>query len=208
MMEKQLQYKDGSKVWFTSDTHFGHKNVIEYSSRPFETTDEMFEVIKERWNAVVGEDDTVFHLGDVAWGKASDWQRISELNGHKILVLGNHDPSNMRPGYMSLFDGIYQQLQILVEDRTIYLNHFPFLVYGGMHREWDRGVWQLHGHVHSGPGLYRGKDIPMLVHRCKYQYDVGVDNNNFTPVNFKQVESIIREQYNAVQVDEDNAENG
>ena len=60
-----MNYKfDGDKVFFTSDTHFNHTNIIQYCQRPFKSTDEMNEAMIDNWNSVVGEDDTVFHLGD------------------------------------------------------------------------------------------------------------------------------------------------
>ena len=83
---------ENPKIWFTSDTHFGHKNIIKFSERPFSDVEEMDEVMIRRWNEVVGKDDTVYHLGDFAFlstGKLR--QLISRLNGKICLVNGNHD---------------------------------------------------------------------------------------------------------------------
>jgi calcineurin-like phosphoesterase family protein len=85
-----------AKVFFTSDTHFNHANVIKYCVRPFASIEEMNRVMIERWNAVVGPEDTVYHLGDFAMGKPSEWPAfLRQLNGaKKILIRGNHDRSS------------------------------------------------------------------------------------------------------------------
>lgn len=79
--------------FFCSDTHFGHRNVIKYCNRPWETVAEMDEAIIEQWNSQVKPGDTVYHLGDVGIGKGMSLKKdiIQRLNGNKNLVLGNHD---------------------------------------------------------------------------------------------------------------------
>lgn len=116
---------------------------------------------------------------------------IPRLKGHINLIIGNHDRKNLRQGYMSFFDMVVPQLQIEIEDTSIYLNHYPFLCYGGSYR----GVWQLFGHVHSGPGA-DGLDISRLRVLLPTQYDVGVDNNNFTPISYREVKNKIEAQKN------------
>lgn len=149
MSEKKYKF-DPEHTFFTSDTHFGHANIIRFCNRPFKNVEEMDEALIENWNQVVSEDDTVFHLGDFAFGGSSVWKSIiPRLNGHINLIIGNHDRKNLRQGYMSSFDMVVPQLQIEIEGNPIYLNHYPFLCYGGSYR----GVWQLFGHVHSGPGV-------------------------------------------------------
>lgn len=110
----------------------------------------------------------------IDFGGSSVWNSIiPRLNG---LIIGNHDRKNLRQGYM-----VVPQLQIEIEDNSIYLNHYPFLCYGGSYR----GVWQLFGHVHSGPQA-DGLDISRLRVLLPTQYDVGVDNNNFTPISYRE----------------------
>lgn len=191
MSEKKIKYSP-DHTFFTSDTHFGHANIIRFCSRPFQNIEEMNEVLIENWNKVVSKDDTVFHLGDFAFGGSSVWNSIiPRLNGHINLIIGNHDRKNLRQGYMSFFDMVVPQLQIEIEDTSIYLNHYPFLCYGGSYR----GVWQLFGHVHSGPGA-DGLDISRLRVLLPTQYDVGVDNNNFTPISYREVKNKIEAQKN------------
>lgn len=79
-------------VFFTSDTHFGHERIITLSDRPFKDVTDMNEALVRNWNAVVGPDDHVYHLGDVALGGIEhSMAYLSRLNGRKTLVTGNHD---------------------------------------------------------------------------------------------------------------------
>ena len=79
-------------IYFIADTHFNHTNIIKYCNRPFKNTYEMNEYIIRRWNSVVKEADTVYHLGDVEFGSLQEVKSLVErLNGRKILLRGNHD---------------------------------------------------------------------------------------------------------------------
>ena len=79
------------KVFFTSDLHFGHQNILKFCNRPWETTEEMDKALIENWNSVVGKDDIVFDLGDFAFAPNWRWKEIlSQLNGKHYLILGNH----------------------------------------------------------------------------------------------------------------------
>lgn len=189
MSEKKYKF-DPEHTFFTSDTHFGHANIIRFCNRPFKNVEEMDEVLIENWNQVVSDDDTVFHLGDFAFGGSNVWKSIiPRLNGHINLIIGNHDRKNLRQGYMSSFGMVVPQLQIEIEGNPIYLNHYPFLCYGGSYR----GVWQLFGHVHSGPNA-EGLDISRLKTLFPTQYDVGVDNNDYAPISYREVKAKIEYQ--------------
>lgn len=186
-----MNYKfDGSKVYFTSDTHFYHSNIIGFCKRPFKNVEDMNETLIENWNRVVGQDDIVFHLGDFCLGGSHEWTKIlNRLNGKIYLILGNHDLKNIRQGYASRFELTSMQMHIEVDKQKIYLNHCPFLCYGGAYGN----TWQLFGHVHTSKNN-TGKDAPRLDMIFPTQYDVGVDNNDFTPVSFAQVKRIIQKQ--------------
>ena len=185
--------KDTSNIYFTSDTHFGHENILKFCHRPFKDVEEMNSELIRRWNEKVDPDDTIFHLGDFAFGGSDIWNNtLKQLNGHKILIIGNHDIKNLREGYMQYFDYVGPQLLLNIEERSVYLNHYPFLCYGGSWRSPKNAVYQLFGHVHSGP-TSSGLDTESLVSLFKYQYDVGVDNNNFTPISWNEVKNKIQE---------------
>jgi len=207
--DKQLLKFDSSKVniFFTSDTHIAHENIIKYCKRPYANTKEMDEALINNWNSVVSPDDIVFHLGDFAWGGSGVWNdALSKLNGHIYLILGNHDMKNLRQGYMTRFEAVAFQMYIYIDKQAIYLNHYPFLCYAGVYRG-ENSAWQLFGHVHSQKKeisyetITNGevkeilsKDESRLKYLFPTQYDVGVDNNNYTPVSYEQVKEIITYQ--------------
>lgn len=182
-----------TKIWFTSDTHFGHQNILKFCERPFVSIEEMDNTIIERWNSKVGKDDIVFHLGDFAFATNKRWQKlITLLNGKIYLILGNHDITRWPGTYtMQLFDRVENQMMLKIDNKyKVYLNHFPFLCYDGTYRNPCDCTIQLHGHVHERVGD-TGKDAQRLQYRFPYQYDVGVDNNNFYPVSWEEILKII-----------------
>lgn len=196
-----FKYKDGSKIFFTSDSHFMHEHIIKFCKRPFNDVNEMNHILLENWNNKVPQDGLVFHLGDFAWGGYKEYKNIREqLNGKIIFIKGNHDHKNgcqTQEQYNSLFEYTTQQMYIEIEGRKIYLNHVPFLCYGGTYRDANNLVYQLFGHIHTSNIMERnnGKDFE----RCTSmlfptQYDVGVDFNNFTPISWNEVNEKIQKQ--------------
>ena len=187
-MDKNKQFiyteKDAEKMFFTSDTHFGHENIIKYCNRPFKDIEEHDEELIKRWNSKVPEDGIVFHLGDVAFGNP---QRVNEilnqLNGTIYLVIGNHDWRSIVKNHWSRFREMTQQINMKIGEQHIILNHYPLLCFSGVYRE-SNPTWQLFGHVHTSPYADSGLDTPRLANLFPTQYDVGVDNNNFTPVSY------------------------
>ena len=108
------------------------------------------------------------------------------------VILLNRLISNSYIPYTDLrkyFEQIAMQMYIEVDKQKIYLNHCPFLCYGGSYDD----TWQLFGHVHTRRNN-TGKDASRLSMLLPTQYDVGVDNNDFTPVSFAQVKAIIGKQ--------------
>ena len=174
------------KVFFTSDTHFCHSRVIAYSDRPFADVAQMNEALVRNWNAVVPKDGIVFHLGDFCFGTK---KVLDQLNGQIHLILGNHDMRECRRDFMSRFASVQMERMIEVGDRRILLNHYPLLCYAQ-----EKYYWQLFGHIHTNPRNNRILSTERMKLLMPRQYDVGVDNNNFTPVSFHQLEEIIRYQ--------------
>jgi calcineurin-like phosphoesterase family protein len=167
-------------IWFTADTHFNHENIIDYCSRPFEDLTDMTTSIVRRWNNEVCRGDTVYHLGDFAlsWGKKHAKlidHILSQLNGNKWLIVGNHDRDevikNKRWGGVTH----YHQLKIDVggtHKQRIVLCHYAMRVWNQMHR----GAWMLHGHSHGSLTDIGGKTM-----------DVGVDSHGFRPISLHEV---------------------
>ena len=158
-------------VYFTSDTHFGHANIIRYCDRPFATVEEMDEAMIANWNAVVGRGDEVWHLGDFGWWR--DAKRIrsifSRLNGKKRLIIGNHDGKETLELPWSAPPSPYAETS--VDRQRLVLFHYGLRVWNGMRR----GAVQLYGHSH---GRLPGSDLSL---------DVGTDCWAFTPVTLKQI---------------------
>lgn len=187
-MKYEIETYGKKNLFFTSDTHFFHGRIIELCNRPFHSVEEMNEALITNWNRVVPCDGVVFHLGDFAFGGPDEWNSILDrLNGEIHLILGNHDMRMARTEVMDRFSEVTLQKIISVDGRKILLDHYPFLCYSGE----NRGEWQLFGHVHSGEHNDKGADIPRLRHLFRTQYDVGVDNNRFTPLSYGELETII-----------------
>ena len=189
----KIKPEEVGKIWLASDTHFFHENILKYCNRPFETVEAMNDALVANWNSVVKPDDHVYHLGDFCFGNVEKWNWCLEpgrLNGHIHLILGNHDPDRvLREGTLiERFDSIDYQKVLIIEGWTVILNHFPFLSFSNNR---DHKAMQLFGHIHSGPDgidnvMAGGKELQWN------QYDVGVDNNNYTPVSWAQIKEKLK----------------
>ena len=187
---------EGNKVFFTSDLHFCHENIIRFCKRPFKNKEEMEEKLVENWNNVVGEGDLVLNLGDYVFNNRKEWERItSRLNGRQILIMGNHDRKGFNSGFEKLFEHVYPMgVFAVIDDIKMYLTHCPMATFDGMYRG-EYSTWNLYGHIHSGPNTQNGIDVSKMKNFGWFtQYDVGVDNNGFTPISFDQVKGKITDQ--------------
>lgn len=171
---------DPHEIWVTSDTHFNHANIIKYCNRPFLSVEEMNDVIINNWNDVVPKEATVYHLGDFALGdKSLIPDLLNRLNGHIKLVMGNHDnyEKMINCVYSGYINSVSWEEVIKVEKKIIIMNHYPFSSLPDPNSNYS--TIQLHGHVHSTPDKQWSG--------FSNQYDVGVDNNNFKPVNLYEL---------------------
>lgn len=158
-------------TWFTSDTHFAHANIIEYCGRPFRDVEEMNREMVERWNARVQPGDTVYHLGDFAFGPYENIGKFRGLlNGEVTLVLGNHDRSLKRMAEAG-FKGVAAWLTLTLGNYRLFLTHKPFPPEGGF----GHVDLILHGHVHEKYAR-RGNQI-----------NVGVDVRGFAPATLDEL---------------------
>jgi calcineurin-like phosphoesterase family protein len=159
-------------VFFTADTHFGHAGALRLYRRPFASVAEMDAAMIERWNAVVGDSDEIWHLGDFSkhLALADVAERLSRLRGRKHLITGNNDP----PAVAALPDwaSVQTYAEILVEDTRLVLCHYAFRTWNGM----GKGALDLHGHSH-------GRLKPQT-----RQVDVGVDVWDFRPVTVGEIQ--------------------
>lgn len=184
-----LQVSDPSKLFFTSDTHWSHFNIARLCNRPFNSRKEMDERLIANWNKVVPEDGIVIHCGDfmlphkIGYKEYSKY--VSRLNGTIYLTRGNHDRIDLGNYDNKLI--VSDCLYIQVEKTLIYAQHYPCLAF--------KGDIQAFGHLHTlSDGMVHGLDSD-VVSKLKFnQYDVGVDQNNYTPISYNQLINIINEQ--------------
>jgi calcineurin-like phosphoesterase family protein len=197
-------------IFFTSDWHLFHENVIKYDERPFKDIHHMHQVLINNYNATVPVNGICYFLGDMGWFKGERAKEqmkeiISQLNGTRILILGNHD-KGMTAMYECGFDVVLYTASLFIAGQIVTLSHCPLRgvfresiegMKGGRegdnwhgetkHKQFsvpDYGQFHLHGHIHSGPA--NKKDI-----RTNRQWDVGVAGNNYRPVSMKNIESWI-----------------
>jgi calcineurin-like phosphoesterase family protein len=175
------------KYFFTSDTHYSHRNIIKYCNRPFADSDEMNEAMIRNWNSVVGHSDIVYHVGDVAFEK--DERKLDNLlirlNGEKHLIMGNHDKNFNK--WQRHFRSRSQIGVVHVPPEAnngvgqrIVMCHYAMRVWDQSHH----GTWQLYGHSHGTM-----PDDPNLL-----ATDVGVDSWDFTPVSMEQLNTVMSQK--------------
>lgn len=173
-------------IWFTSDTHFGHSKIIEYSGRPFPDVGTMDTEMVRNWNARVKPGEQVYHLGDFAFARdEQDVERyISNLNGQIHLIRGNHDHKQTRKarGFAEILD--YKEIK--VGEQFIVLCHYAMAVWNKAHH----GSWMLHGHSHGN--LTKNPNLRRI--------DVGVDPQGYRPVSFEEIAEQMK-AYSFVPVD-------
>lgn len=195
------------KIYFTSDWHIGHSNVLKFDERPFASLEEMHVCLIKNFNRYVPKHGITYFLGDMGLCSNGLLQSvISQLNGTKVLVRGNHD-GNFDSMYNVGFDVVTDKSQICIGKNIITMTHCPLV---GIPREditgmkgategenWhketkhknrfsinDFGQFHLHGHIHSRSGnnkeTIQGK-----------QMDVGAPAWDYKPVSISQVEAWI-----------------
>jgi calcineurin-like phosphoesterase family protein len=168
-------------IAFTSDTHYGHANIIKYCNRPFANVDEMNTALATNINKVLPQGGILYHLGDWSMGgKTTPFAFRTMLNNNiKVyLIEGNHDESNIKnKEFLKLFEGVYPFLEKKINGQRITLCHYALRVWNKSHH----GSWHLYGHSHGTL-----PDDPN-----SRSFDVGVDCHNFRPLTFEEVRDII-----------------
>lgn len=170
-------------IFLTSDTHFGHQNMVNWGQR----TASFNEDIVKAWNSVVSEKDTILHLGDLTMtNKANTKNWTDRLNGNKYLILGNHDDRSeawykdcgftvipdAHEGYTDKYDKWIDYL----------FTHEPI---SNLPENW----FNVHGHLHGNE--HRG----ILPDKSKY-IDVGVDAIGFTPKRLYEIMALLNTKKN------------
>jgi calcineurin-like phosphoesterase family protein len=156
------------KIFLIADTHFNHANIIKYCHRPFSSVGQMNQVMLTRWNETIHPDDTVYFLGDLAFGDPRIW--LDQLNGEIRFIRGNHDAElrKMRNTRESIV------LQVGLEN--IMLVHAV---------EYLRGPfsgWVIHGHHHNN----NLKEFPHM-NKANKTINVSVEVVDYRPVELTEL---------------------
>jgi calcineurin-like phosphoesterase family protein len=191
----------GQRLWFTSDTHYNHKNICRGVSewkdakdhtRDFNTLEKMNHAIVTQINSNVGQNDVLLHFGDWSFG---GFEYVEEFRRRIVcenvhLILGNHDHhiERDRGGVRSLFKSVHQYTTLTVKDTINNLEfsavcmHYPIASWNHM----NKGMYHLHGHVHLPPSkkLHEGRAM-----------DVGMDGNpGFRPYGLSEVVKLLKDR--------------
>lgn len=161
-------------IWIISDLHLGHDNIIKYCNRPFENTYYMNQCIRDNWNSVVKPQDIVWNLGDVYMGKSwtsgeTIYDFLRSLNGHKRLILGNHD-NGLDQNLIRTHEKIV--VWRMFTEFRIMLTHIP------IHKDSFRHKCKInvHGHLHNNVVMdANGRPDKMYKNVC-------VEHTNYFPV--------------------------
>lgn len=166
------------ELFFISDTHFFHANILKFTGkdghpiRPgFTDWNDMNERMVSNWNKVVTPQDHVYHLGDVTFRYDGAFNNLmSRLNGHKRLIVGNHDKMK-NPNLFRWFEKV-----MLIrdwKDFNFQCTHYPIL------HENNKRHFNVHGHIHE-----KLMDDPRYINLC-------VEHWNYTPVHIDEIRKII-----------------
>ncbi len=205
-----MSRKDRKPTFFTADWHLGHKRSIDFDERPFKDLDHMHTTLINNYNSTVPENGICYFLGDISMLSVDKTKEIiDQLNGTKILILGNHDGTTTKM-YHCGFDAVMYGATLYIAGQRVSLTHCPLR---GIFREDISGMpkcppnsnwhgehknqkfsctpeketqFHIHGHIHAR----RGRSISEI--KTNRQFDVGVPGNNYRPVSEKYIESQIQ----------------
>lgn len=160
---KALESFDPNRIWFWSDLHLFHNNIIRYTKRPFSNTDHMNRSLLENFRKTVGKDDVSIWVGDVTFERGGTHvtnSMLAGLPGYKILVFGNHDldkRGNLRSLYFDEIHSVYRLGNLI-------MSHYPWNL------KVPEGCYNIHGHTHDSNTGHR------------YHVNVSVEQVEFKPI--------------------------
>lgn len=183
------------KYWFTSDYHIGHHNCLALCNRPFKDITEHDNTLIANHNSLVTDNDVVIDLGDVGFRCRPEYLAdcLSDMNGKRIIILGNHDKPLRQAYKKGLLDKLIKsnKLEIvggetIINDKTLAINKMFTInnqdIFCGHYcvKSWPgayRNSWHLYGHSHNNlPGIFKSMDV-------------GVDTHNYFPWSFDEIKA-------------------
>jgi calcineurin-like phosphoesterase family protein len=184
-------------LFFISDFHVGHTNVIRFDGRPFKDVNEMNETLIKNWNSVVTDDDIVFYLGDLSMRchpSTVKWF-VEQLNGKIHFFMGNHDRYREIRN-LNRFEKIWGDDDVMgaglisIKDddanrgyQDIVLGHYPVLSWNKGHH----GAWHIHGHCHQS--MAKNPDMAWFYKRRVI--DAGCNGLDYTPMSYARLKEVM-----------------
>jgi calcineurin-like phosphoesterase family protein len=176
-------------IFYISDTHFGHENIIVMQNRPYNSIKDMNSDFIVRWNKKVKNSDAVYILGDMFWCHWKDsLQVLDQLHSRKILIKGNHDKCNTSE-FVKKFSKVVDYLEIKDNDRNVVLCHDPIPCFKNHFYGW----YHLYGHVHNSFEWHMMENTKRQMtelydKQCK-MYNVGamIPYMDYTPRTLEQI---------------------
>ncbi len=179
MFKQTLSSQD---LFFTSDHHIGHRNILKYQDRRFSSIEEHDETLIKAWNDIV-RGGTVIHLGDFSFKPEAFRSILPRLNGKVVLFRGNHDPKASRiEQQLHEYGEITVNITGTKEAQRIVLCHYPFYRWNRCHY----GAWHFHGHTHGTLPCMEGL----------LRVDIGVDmayelTGEYRPFSFSELQALM-----------------
>ena len=173
-------------IYYYSDPHFHDERVMRLCSRPFKNVEEQDKELVKRWNSKVNDEDTVYLLGDLS---SDDFDGIIDLlkslNGHKHLIIGNHDLSRLEEFKASgVFETIENVQFIKDKERDVILSHYPLMNWTSI----IRNSYLIYGHIHNKTALNGEEYIQIKeYYKNRNAYNAGVDVVNYEPVTLDEM---------------------
>ena len=164
-------------LYYISDLHFGHANIIKLCNRPFADVSDMNETLIARWNGKVTGSDTVYIVGDLFFRMADDPAAVlSRLKGKKHLIVGNHDKTWLpRVDAAKYFKSVQPILTFAAPEGKITLCHYPMLCF--------EGRYHIYGHIHAN----RTDPFFPLLASTDNAFNASAEVNGYAPVTFGEL---------------------
>lgn len=167
-------------VYYISDLHLGHFNIINMCDRPYSDVEKMNEDLISKWNNRVKKNDTIYFLGDFSMKLSNEksLEYLKRLNGIKYFIKGNHDKNSFleEAKRQNLIKDYFDYKEINDDGRFVILCHYPLVSWNGMYRN----SYHLYGHVHQN-----------IIEPVERRYCVCVEVNNYEP---KTLDELIQNQ--------------
>ena len=170
-------------IYYIGDMHLGHKNVIKYDDRPFDSIEEMDETLIKNWNSVVTDEDDVYIIGDFIYRSSyAATYYLKQLKGRKHLIIGNHDLKTLEDEKVcEYFESIERLGYVKDGDKDVVMCHYPIAEWNGKRRKKNKS-YHVYSHIHN-----RKDETYEFMRKQNYALNAGCMINNYTPAALEQL---------------------